>query len=117
MKNIKNLRSKLISLAIIALGAALMYLFEIPCIWKTLLSVPCPGCGMTRAVLCALRLDFSGAFHYHPMFWSLPLIALYLLFDGNIFGKKYLEYGIAGLFLLGFLAVWLLRIFGVIPVV
>ena len=32
------------------------------CAVYRLLGVPCPGCGMTRAWLQALRLDFAGAF-------------------------------------------------------
>ncbi len=42
-----------------------------------LFGVPCPGCGMSRALLCALRLDFAGAFHYHPLFWIVPPAVLY----------------------------------------
>lgn len=29
---------------------------------------------MTRAYIACLHLEFSEAFNYHPMFWSLPLI-------------------------------------------
>lgn len=33
--------------------------------------IPCPGCGLTRAVLAAVQGNFSGAFHYHPLFFVL----------------------------------------------
>ena len=45
--------------------------------------VPCPGCGLSRALFALLRLDFAAAFRYHPMIYVLPPVALYTLF-----GKK-----------------------------
>ena len=39
---------------------------------KWLFGLSCPGCGMTRASLAAIRLDFSAAFYYHPL-WPLLL--------------------------------------------
>ena len=36
--------------------------------------VPCPGCGLTRAVLAAAHLDFAGAIRFHPL--SLALVAV-----------------------------------------
>ena len=50
------------------------------CPIKLLLGVSCPGCGMTRAVLAALRFDFASAFFYHPLWIFLPAFGiLYLL--------------------------------------
>lgn len=51
------------------------------CPIKFFTGVSCPGCGMTRAMLAALRLDFGAALQYHPLFWAvLPvLIAVVLL--------------------------------------
>ena len=49
-----------------------------------MLGVPCPGCGMTRAWLQALRLDFAGAFRWHPLFWTLPLLVLLFLFCNRL---------------------------------
>lgn len=43
--------------------------------------IRCPFCGMTRAHLAALRLDFSTAFYYHPVFFlGIPYLLL-LIFD------------------------------------
>ena len=60
----------------------------ISCVWKRLFGIPCPGCGFTRAILAALRLDFAAAFRFHPMFWSFPLMLLYFLFHDFIQSKK-----------------------------
>lgn len=52
------------------------------CPVRFLTGISCPGCGMTRALVAALRLDFRAAFAYHPLFILLPLIfAAYLFFD------------------------------------
>lgn len=48
----------------------------------------CPFCGMTRAHLAALRLDFAAAFYYHPAFFTgIPL--LWLLIHPQLFSKKW----------------------------
>lgn len=49
------------------------------CPFKFFFGIPCPGCGMTRAAASLLRLDFAGAFHYHPLIFIMPLIACALL--------------------------------------
>ena len=36
-----------------------LYLLDIGCVFRLMTGIPCPGCGMTRAWLAALRLDFS----------------------------------------------------------
>ena len=42
-----------------------------------LLHIRCPFCGMTRAHLAALRLDFGTAFSHHPLFFlGIPYILL-----------------------------------------
>ena len=50
------------------------------CPFRFFLGISCPGCGMTRAILAALHLDFSPAFAYHPLFFLMPffLLAYYL---------------------------------------
>lgn len=59
------------------------------CPIRYFLGVSCPGCGMTRAWIALLRLDFSGAFHFHPLFWTAPFIAAVFLFEDQIDFKKY----------------------------
>jgi hypothetical protein len=41
--------------------------------------VPCPTCGMTRAVRLALHGDLAGATRVHPLVWlAVPVVALFL---------------------------------------
>ncbi len=45
------------------------------CIIRRITGLPCPTCGMTRAGLSLLYLDFSGAFDYHPLiFFVVPAL-------------------------------------------
>lgn len=48
-----------------------LHLVGIGCPIRWLTGISCAGCGMTRAWLCALRLDFAGAFAAHPLFWAV----------------------------------------------
>ena len=78
------------------------------CPIKYFTGISCPGCGMTRAWIAALHLDFAGAFAFHPLFFTVPLIILGFLLDDWIDLKKYRWLVI----LLGilFLVVYLVRI-------
>lgn len=51
------------------------------CLFRRITGLPCLTCGMGRAWLCALRLDFVRAFFWHPLFWTVPLVALFLIFS------------------------------------
>ena len=63
-------------------GILLFYLclfaVGITCPIKYLTGVSCPGCGMSRALFHMMRFDFASAFHYHPLCFLLPLVAVLL---------------------------------------
>ena len=86
-----NLRKNLLS-ALPLCGLLLCWvLFRWPCVIRTIIGIPCPGCGLSRAWLAALRLELSAAFSYHPLFWTVPLLGLYMLWDGELFTKPWLN--------------------------
>ena len=41
---------------------------SIPCLLRKFTGFLCPGCGNTRAAISLLKLDFSCAFTYNPLF-------------------------------------------------
>ena len=58
-------------------GQAFETVYFLPCIFKGVTGIPCPGCGMTRACLAILQGEFSTAWRYHP--FSFLLIGLIIL--------------------------------------
>ena len=58
-------------------GQAFETVYFLPCIFKGVTGIPCPGCGMTRAYLAILQGEFSTAWRYHP--FSFLLIGLIIL--------------------------------------
>ena len=109
---ISNIKDKIISLASIVAIVVIMYCFEIPCLFKFAFDIPCPGCGMTRAYLSLIKLDFIAALNFHPMFWSIPLLGLLYLFDGKLFKSQWLNYLIIAAIFAGFILCWIINLIG-----
>ena len=61
------------------------------CPFKLFLHVECPGCGMTRAMISVLKLDFRQAFAYHPLFPIVILGGVYYVFRTQF--RKWLHIG------------------------
>ena len=61
-----------------------------PCLLFELTGLQCGGCGMTRAAVAALRLDFSAAFSYHAL-W--PVFVAYFLWVGLSDAAVYVKTG------------------------
>lgn len=111
MKKITHLKLKLL-LAVTALTLLAFYIyFDIPCVFLTLLGVPCPGCGMTRAWRYAFQLDFFNAFKYNSMFWSVPVIGILVLFDGKLFKNEKFNRAVVIILAIGFVTAYLAKLF------
>lgn len=81
---------KLMVMCICAAVLAVWVALRLSCPIRELTGIPCPGCGMGRAWLAVLRFDFSGAFRYHPLFWAVPVVALFIIRDFRLFrAQKY----------------------------
>lgn len=54
----------------------------IPCLWKSLFHIECPGCGLTRASIELIQLNFVKAYKFNPLiFLILPFGLLYVFID------------------------------------
>lgn len=107
----KRFQKKYICLAIVIGFVIFLYFVTgigCPILYTT--GIPCPGCGMSRACLHLLMLDFSGAFHYHPLCFFLPVAAVFLLlrFYEKI-SEKIFQRGLVFIVVI-FLVVYLIRL-------
>lgn len=55
------------ALPVLVIGALLALVPTSTCIARILFGIPCPACGLTRAALAALRLDFATALRWNPL--------------------------------------------------
>jgi hypothetical protein len=39
----------------------------LPCVFRSVFGIPCPGCGMTRSMMCVWHGDLVGSLRYHPL--------------------------------------------------
>ena len=61
----------------------------IPCLWKTVFNIECPGCGLTTAFINLLQCDIAGAFHANPLiFIILPIGIIYIYKDFKKFSSS-----------------------------
>lgn len=51
----------------------------IPCIFKTVFNFECPGCGLTRAFISLLEMDFVGAYQSNALIFIVLPVALYFV--------------------------------------
>ncbi|MBQ8605387.1 MAG: DUF2752 domain-containing protein [Clostridia bacterium] len=88
-KILKVVRDNLLILGIVLIfEVALYFIFGVNCPTRLITKIECPFCGMTRAHLAALRLDFKAAFSYHPFFFiGIPF--LILIFNEDVVKGKW----------------------------
>ncbi|WP_286841623.1 MULTISPECIES: DUF2752 domain-containing protein [Sphingobacterium] len=54
----------------------------IPCLWKSISGSDCPGCGLTRAFIALLRMEWQEAWLENPLIYMLvPLLTVLILRD------------------------------------
>lgn len=83
--NSKQKKICLLLLFILYFGMAyfIMGRLGIPCVFKVLFGIPCPGCGMTRALFALLRGDLAAAFKYNAVIFLMPYVFWYLFFGSK----------------------------------
>lgn len=67
---------------------------HIPCLFKNIFKIPCPACGMTRAIKEIINFNIIKSFSYNILTFPLILL-LILIFIFNIidiiFNKQYID--------------------------
>ena len=69
----------LIIIITVFLLGSIMYFSGLGCPILKWTGIPCFGCGMTRAVISLVHLDFAMAWQYHPMVFLMPFCIVALL--------------------------------------
>lgn len=87
----KILKSSLFWIVLYLIYALIMNILKLEsCPIKLLIGLPCPGCGMTRAIICLLKLDIKGSFRYNALCLILLFIVVVaILKKYGIFKKLY----------------------------
>lgn len=52
---------------------------------------PCPSCGLTRAGLKLMEMDFAGAWQIHPFIYMAVLLAILFVWNRYILGRTDME--------------------------
>ena len=75
----KKLDKKDLIILLIVIGVILLLMFTgiYKCPFEYFLGIPCPTCGISRAIISLIHLDFYKSFYYYAL-W--PLIVLFLIF-------------------------------------
>lgn len=98
---------KVLFLVFLGIGIIFLYYSGIGCVWKYLFGITCPGCGMTRAYISLLKGDISAAFGYHFMFWSVPILLIYVFFGEKLLSKTFHKI-LLGIIAIGFIVNWII---------
>jgi len=75
----------------------------LPCPYKSLTGIDCPGCGMQRAFIALLKGDLGDSLHFYPallpILFTFALTAIHLRFKLRN-GASYVKYSFMGTALL-----------------
>jgi hypothetical protein len=109
-KPINKLTNQQINLALYTLNIIhWLEQHQLPCYFKQLTHIDCPGCGMQRSFLLLIKGDLAASFKMYPAL--IPVILLFLLLVLHMTGKvkngtailKYSYFFCAGVILLSYI--------------
>lgn len=83
------------------------------CLFKAVIGIPCPTCGMTRAWISFLQGNIILTFFYHPLFWTIPILCGYIVY--NKLKEKKENTFVIGAFCIAFIGVYIVRMLYLFP--
>lgn len=102
---------------IVCFAAVLFFFYRCP--MEYFLGIPCPGCGMSRALLALVRFDFAQAFYYHPLIWLVLVVAVCWILERlhiTTFSEKFRQRALLWIGIL-FILVYIVRLCSGSPIV
>ncbi|MBE6601175.1 MAG: DUF2752 domain-containing protein [Ruminococcaceae bacterium] len=85
----KTVKKHLVYLLALSLIVLLITGLKIGCPILYVFKIPCPCCGITRALISFCKGDWNGYLHYHAL--ALPLLgAIWMLLHKKLFNKQVL---------------------------
>ncbi len=93
------------------------------CGFRSLTGLPCPGCGITRSVVCAAHGDLPDALRFHPLgplvLFSLSVFTLLRLtgMDARLLRRlpRHLGEAACALVIVALIGIWVARLVGWLP--
>ena len=82
IKNLKAYKWFILAVLGYVLYFSIFHHSESNCLIKRVTTVSCPSCGMTRAIISLVTLQFTEAFIYHPFVYVLPFLIIIVMFRG-----------------------------------
>ena len=83
----KLIKRHIIYFTVICCFVVFISVTDIRCPIYYIFGYPCPTCGVTRAMISLVKLDFEGYLFYHPL--ALPLVLSVLsIIHINLFKRK-----------------------------
>ena len=60
----------------------------IPCIWKSIFGIHCPGCGLTTAFISLIELNFKNAFETNWLVFKIEPTGIYYMTHNYIIFQR-----------------------------
>lgn len=70
----------LILTILLVFGILVVFVFDVNCLFKSIFSFPCPGCGLTRAFRCLIKGNLIESFNYNILAIPIFLFLFCMIF-------------------------------------
>lgn len=76
-----KIREGVLTIVLLLIFAFSLHIFDVSCIVRRMFGIPCPSCGMMRALLSLVKFDFHSYLHYNCFGFPVFCAVLLLLFS------------------------------------